>query len=168
MAMTQEDAETRDDPLNRVFPKIAKCTFHKYGPGGTIEKFDGLCILSLNIINEKIYVLLWFWFVFLITVTAIQLIWRILSILSRGTREFILRNNTNNLATVRRNLLKSKSILNIFSKMMLQLVVPRCPLETGSCWFRLETTLIPTSQPTSFIRLLWDSESFILTRKVKH
>lgn len=65
--MSEEDPETRLDPLNSVFPKVpclelenlinclqvAKCTFHKFGPSGTIEHFDGLCILSLNIINEK-------------------------------------------------------------------------------------------------------------------
>ena len=98
--MTQSDPDMRDDPLNRVFPKVTKCSFQKYGPSGTMEKFDGLCILPLNIINEKIYVLLWFWFVFLITISAIQLIWRILSIISSGTREFILRGNTNMLASV--------------------------------------------------------------------
>jgi len=94
LAMSEEDPSLRKDPLNSVFPKVAKCTFNKFGPSGTIEKFDGLCILSLNIINEKIYVLLWFWFVFLSTVSAIQLIWRILSITSRRTREFILRRQT--------------------------------------------------------------------------
>jgi len=99
LAMTQSDPDMRDDPLNRVFPKVTKCSFQKYGPSGTMEKFDGLCILPLNIINEKIYVLLWFWFVFLITISAIQLIWRILSIISSGTREFILRGNTNMLAS---------------------------------------------------------------------
>ena len=98
--MTQSDPDMRDDPLNRVFPKVTKCSFQKYGPSGTMEKFDGLCILPLNIINEKIYVLLWFWFVFLITISAIQLIWRILSIISSGTREFILRGNTNMVASV--------------------------------------------------------------------
>ena len=66
--------------MARVFPKMTKCTFHKwgqivmkakssvqlyilydlrYGPSGTIVNHDGLCILPINIINEKIYVFLW-------------------------------------------------------------------------------------------------------------
>ena len=47
------------------FPKVAKCTFERFGPTGTIEVFDGLCVLPINIINEKIYIFLWFWFVLL-------------------------------------------------------------------------------------------------------
>jgi len=98
LAMSQEDPENRHDPLNSVFPKVAKCTFSKYGPSGTIENHDGLCILPLNIINEKIYILLWFWFVFLSTVSAIQLVWRALSLTSGRVREFILRGQSRLLA----------------------------------------------------------------------
>jgi len=97
-SLSQEDPENRHDPLNSVFPKVAKCTFNKYGPSGTIENYDGLCILSLNIINEKIYILLWFWFVFLSTVSAIQLVWRVFSIISGRMREFILRGQSRLLA----------------------------------------------------------------------
>ena len=75
-------------------------TFHKYGPSGTIQEVDGLCILSLNIINEKIYIMLWFWFVFLSTVSAIELVWRILSITSVMMREFTLGQISNRMARV--------------------------------------------------------------------
>ena len=36
-----------------------------------MEKKDGLCVLPLNIINEKIYVFLWLWFIFLAVVSGI-------------------------------------------------------------------------------------------------
>lgn len=55
-----------------LFIQVTKCTFHKYGPSGTIQTIDGLCILPLNIINEKIYVFLWFWFIFVAVVSAIH------------------------------------------------------------------------------------------------
>ncbi|KAF7997512.1 hypothetical protein HCN44_006083 [Aphidius gifuensis] len=63
--------------LDMVFPKVTKCIFHKYGASGTIEKYDALCILALNIINEKIYTLLWFWFIALSAMTFLGLVWRI-------------------------------------------------------------------------------------------
>ena len=76
LAMTELAPEEREDPMARVFPKMTKCTFHKFGPSGTVEKFDGLCVLPLNIINEKIYVFLWFWFIILTIITGMQLIYR--------------------------------------------------------------------------------------------
>lgn len=66
------------NPMDRVFPKMTKCTFHRYGASGSITAIDGLCILAINIINEKIYIFLWFWFGFLAIVTAISLIYRII------------------------------------------------------------------------------------------
>ena len=68
--------------MNEVFPKMAKCTFVKYGPSGTKENIDGLCILPVNILNEKIYILLWFWFNILAVVTAFHFVWRLATLVS--------------------------------------------------------------------------------------
>ena len=38
-----------------------QCTFHKFGTSGEVEKHDALCLLPLNIVNEKVYIFLWFW-----------------------------------------------------------------------------------------------------------
>jgi len=91
IAMTELEQEQRDDPMSRVFPKVTKCTFHKFGPSGTVQKFDGLCVLPLNIINEKIYVFLWFWFVFLALVTGVQIIYRLAVLFTPRLRELLLR-----------------------------------------------------------------------------
>eukprot|EP00096_Caligus_rogercresseyi_P016570 TRINITY_DN927_c0_g1_i1.p1 TRINITY_DN927_c0_g1~~TRINITY_DN927_c0_g1_i1.p1 ORF type:complete len:362 (+),score=85.23 TRINITY_DN927_c0_g1_i1:246-1331(+) len=91
LAMTELEPEQRSDPLSRVFPKMTKCTFHKFGPSGTIERFDGLCVLPLNIINEKIYVFLWFWFILVSVVTGMQVVYRILTIVVPQLRIILLR-----------------------------------------------------------------------------
>eukprot|EP00092_Neocalanus_flemingeri_P024553 GFUD01026628.1.p1 GENE.GFUD01026628.1~~GFUD01026628.1.p1 ORF type:complete len:359 (+),score=94.79 GFUD01026628.1:64-1140(+) len=91
IAMSEMESGDRSDPMARVFPKVTKCTFHKYGPSGTVQKIDGLCILPLNIINEKIYVFLWFWFVFLAIVTAIQVVYRLAVLFTPCMREYLLR-----------------------------------------------------------------------------
>ena len=57
------DPEDRRDPMNLVFPKVAKCNFYRQGPTGTIQNRDALCVLPVNIFNEKIYIFLWFWLV---------------------------------------------------------------------------------------------------------
>jgi len=76
LAMTFNDPETRTDPMDKVFPKVTKCTFQKYGASGTVTKHDGLCVLALNIINEKVYVFLWFWFVGVAIMSALAIVYR--------------------------------------------------------------------------------------------
>ena len=70
---------------------MTKCTFHKFGPSGTVEKFDGLCVLPLNIINEKIYCFLWFWFVIVAVITGAHMIYRLITIFAPAMREVLLR-----------------------------------------------------------------------------
>jgi len=94
IAMSQEDPDKRNDPMDRVFPKVAKCTYRYYGGSGTIQNADGQCILSLNIISEKIYIVVWFWFISLAIVSAGQLVWRLLTLCSRRVREQFLRGKS--------------------------------------------------------------------------
>lgn len=56
---------------------MTKCDFHKFGPSGTIKNIDALCVLGMNIINEKIYIFFWFWFIILAIVTACSILVRI-------------------------------------------------------------------------------------------
>ncbi|CAH1127039.1 unnamed protein product [Ceutorhynchus assimilis] len=77
----REGLESSVDPLDEVFPKVTKCTFHKYGPSGSIQWHDAMCIMALNIINDKIYTFLWFWFVVLFICTAMALVWRLITVL---------------------------------------------------------------------------------------
>ena len=70
---------------------MAKCTFHKFGPSGTVEKFDGLCVLPLNIINEKIYVFLWFWFIIVSIITGVQALYRLITVASPKLRFLLMR-----------------------------------------------------------------------------
>lgn len=73
--------EARYDPMIKVFPRMTKCTFHMFGTSGDIQKHDAICILPINIINEKIYVFLWFWFVIVTIFTGIFLLYRLVTIL---------------------------------------------------------------------------------------
>ena len=78
VSVASMDPDQRYDPMDAVFPKVTKCTFHTYGPSGTINRHDSLCILALNIINEKIFVFLWFWFVLLAIISALALVYRVI------------------------------------------------------------------------------------------
>jgi len=64
------------NPMCTVFPTVTSCTFHSVGTAAGEQKFNSLCVLSLNIINEKIYLLLWFWMFGLTLLTALHLLIR--------------------------------------------------------------------------------------------
>lgn len=73
----ESDQEDRIDPMIYVFPRMTKCTFYKYGVSGEVERHDAVCILPLNVVNEKIYVFLWFWFLFLGVLSLFTVIYRV-------------------------------------------------------------------------------------------
>ncbi|XP_049782705.1 innexin shaking-B [Schistocerca cancellata] len=91
LTFMESDQEDRWDPMIYIFPRMTKCTFHKYGVSGEIEKLDAVCILPLNVVNEKIYVFLWFWFLLLAFLTTLSLLFRVLIIMSPRIRVYLLR-----------------------------------------------------------------------------
>ncbi|KAK7079096.1 hypothetical protein SK128_007331 [Halocaridina rubra] len=70
--------QSDEDPFQTVFPKVTKCTFRRYGPSGTLNVQQPICILPQNILNQKVFIILWFWFVILSTITCMQLVWRLI------------------------------------------------------------------------------------------
>ena len=82
---------TRVQTMGLVFPKVTKCLFHRYGPSGGMETLDTLCVLPLNVVNEKTYVLLWFWFLALGALLSALLVYRLLLACSPTLRLGVLR-----------------------------------------------------------------------------
>lgn len=91
---SEKDPEERSDPMIDVFPRVTKCHFSKYGHSGTIERHDTMCILALNIINEKIYVIMWFWFIILAVITSLYLIYALAVISVPSMRMHMLERNS--------------------------------------------------------------------------
>jgi len=60
--------------LYRVFPRVTKCEFQKFGAGGDLDVHDYLCVLAPNILSEKIFVFLWFWYGLLLFVGVLNLL----------------------------------------------------------------------------------------------
>ncbi|CAG2164365.1 unnamed protein product [Oppiella nova] len=89
---SESDQENRVDPMIQVFPRMTKCTFRQYGSSGDVQKHDALCILPLNIVNEKIYIILWFWFIILAVITGITIVYRLLIIFFPALRYLTLRS----------------------------------------------------------------------------
>ena len=63
-------------PLTFTFPKLTKCEFQLFGVSGTVQNLDAICVLALNILNEKVYLFLWFWLVILSCITCVVFFFR--------------------------------------------------------------------------------------------
>lgn len=89
---SQMDQLNRTDPMVMVFPRVTKCTFHTFGPSGNPQNHDTVCVLPINIINEKIYIVLWFWFIILAVVSGLAIIYRLVTIFSTQIRYHLLKS----------------------------------------------------------------------------
>lgn len=83
--------ENRSDPMVEIFPRITKCIFHKYGASGSLQKHDALCVLALNILNEKIYIFLWFWMILLAVASGCAVLYSLVVLMMPTTRETIIK-----------------------------------------------------------------------------
>ncbi|XP_014478460.1 PREDICTED: innexin inx1 [Dinoponera quadriceps] len=84
------DQEKRVDPMVYVFPRMTKCIFHKYGPSGSIQTHDSLCLLPLNVFNEKAYIFFWFWYLLMAVLLVGLVMYRLMIIFAPGLRSRLL------------------------------------------------------------------------------
>lgn len=78
------------NPMELIFPKVTKCTFMKHGTSGTLVPVDGLCVVPLNILNEKVFLCLWIWYWILGVITVAFIFFRLLTFVSPSFRRFYL------------------------------------------------------------------------------
>merc|ERR1719315_503728 len=90
--------------LTVVFPKVVKCSMTYHGVSGNIVNNSGMCTLPINIINEKIYLVLWIWFIGLSCISILSLLYQSIMLLcpscwqveiqchSRSTPQYLVRS----------------------------------------------------------------------------
>ena len=63
---------------------MTMCVWRQFGTAGGLETQNFLCLLSTNIVIEKIFVFLWFWLVFLLLCSMGNFLYYSLLILSKN------------------------------------------------------------------------------------
>lgn len=85
-AVLHNDFKTWVWYTTRLFPKMAKCDFQMYGSSGTIAYYDTLCVLPLNVVNDKIFLFIYCWYVILMLFYAINTLYKICILLFKRMR----------------------------------------------------------------------------------
>lgn len=81
------------DPFCELFPKMAACNYHRYGMGGREDQRHAICILGLNMINDKVFVLTWLWHCFIVVMGVIRILTRTPQLVSAHVRYFLVKFN---------------------------------------------------------------------------
>lgn len=79
------------NPMCTTFPRVASCNYIRWGPAGVQENVNSICILGLNVINDKIFLVLWFWLSGVLVISMFNLIIRIVTCSSSCIRYQMLR-----------------------------------------------------------------------------
>lgn len=78
-------------PVRMMFPRQSTCAWRTPGPAGHLNQRAAKCLLPLNIINDKVFLALWFWLVFVSLITGLNFIYRVLMYLYKDLRKLKLR-----------------------------------------------------------------------------
>jgi len=87
----EERALQNLNPMCEAFPRIASCNYYRFGFGGDKESKNAICILGLNMINDKIFLVIWFWYFLLILIGVFRLLYRISTVSSWKLRYRLLK-----------------------------------------------------------------------------
>ena len=74
-----------------AFPRVASCTFWKYGTGGKPVGHNAICILALNMVIDKIYLVLWYWYLIVAILGTIRIICRLFQMSSGNIRYWLMK-----------------------------------------------------------------------------
>jgi len=92
-ANTEEDRKSLKmvNPMCNVFPTEVSCDVASGGISGSADVRNKLCILSNNLFNQYYFLILWIWWVFLLLVSLLGLLNRMLQLCVPGITAAIFR-----------------------------------------------------------------------------
>ncbi|KAI0234320.1 Innexin unc-7 [Lamellibrachia satsuma] len=71
------------------FPRVTMCDL-KVRRLGNVQRYTVQCVLPINLFNEKIYLFLWFWMVFIATLSCLSLLtWTLRSMFYTDRRRYV-------------------------------------------------------------------------------
>jgi len=71
------------------FPRVTLCDFKIRRLGDNLHNYTVQCVLPYNLFNEKIYIFLWWWLVFVIAMSCVGVLVWFLTLLPRSNIRFV-------------------------------------------------------------------------------
>jgi len=93
--LPEEEQKEHKNPMCDTFPRIASCNYWRWGAGGQQENINAVCVLALNMINDKVFLILWWWFFFIALIGVIRLVYRMIQIKSSYVRFHLINMRMN-------------------------------------------------------------------------
>ena len=69
------------NPMCNVFPITVNCELKTAGVNGKADVKSDICMLGQNVMNQKIYLVLWIWFAILFSVSGCMIVYRVVTCL---------------------------------------------------------------------------------------
>ena len=78
--LPEEEHMFQLNPMCDTFPRIATCDYYRWGSAGGQENISAICVLALNMINDKVFLILWWWLLFITVAGSSRLILRLFQV----------------------------------------------------------------------------------------
>ena len=108
-----------DWSLSTRFPRVTLCNF-RIRQMGNVHPHTVMCVLPINLFNEKIYIFLWFWFVFLAAATAMSFLRWIWVIGFRHSRTRYVRKHLKIMDKINRDSDRDRKLSHKFAEVYLR------------------------------------------------
>jgi len=92
--------ENRFNVMCNAFPTTITCNFNTTGLAGAPQSKNGICILSQNILNQKVYLVLWFWYILVLSIGVVQIVFEAIVIAVPAFRNHLITWNMGKFADV--------------------------------------------------------------------
>lgn len=92
MMLTSQETDPVYFDHSELFPRVAACYFDIRKKGNQLHRHVVQCVLPINLFNEKLFLFLWAWFIFIAILTVIDFIyWLILLLYWPTQSEYVFK-----------------------------------------------------------------------------